>query len=55
MRTETRKMQYLYADGTDAHFMDLATTTSSRSPRTRSEPLKWIMPNEEIELLYVDE
>ena len=23
IRTETRKMQFLYSDGTDAHFMDL--------------------------------
>ena len=25
VRTETRKMQFLYADGSDAHFMDLET------------------------------
>src|SRR5207245_2991031 len=24
VRTETRKMQFLYADGSDAHFMDLS-------------------------------
>ena len=25
VRTETRRMQFLYTDGTDAHFMDLET------------------------------
>ena len=25
VRTETRKMQFLYADGTEAHFMDVRT------------------------------
>ena len=50
VRTETRRMQFLYGDGTDAHFMDLAIPEDSVQ-----ESLKWIMPNEEIELLYVDE
>jgi elongation factor P len=56
IRTETRRMQFLYSDGTDAHFMDVETyeqMTLSESSVERS--LKWIVPNEEVELLYVDE
>ena len=56
IRTETRKMQFLYADGADAHFMDLESYDQITVPEDQvSESLKWIMPNEEIELLYVDE
>jgi len=56
VRTETRKMQYLYTDGTDAHFMDTQTYDQLAIPQESvSESLKWIMPNEEIDLLYVDE
>ena len=49
-------MQYLYTDGTDAHFMDSQTYDQLAIPEDSvKESLKWIMPNEEIELLYVDE
>ena len=56
VRTETRRMQFLYTDGTDAHFMDSESYEQLAIPEDQvSESLKWIMPNEEIELLYVDE
>jgi elongation factor P len=56
VRTETRRMQFLYADGTDAHFMDSQSYEQLAIPEDQvSESLKWIVPNEEIELLYVDE
>jgi elongation factor P len=56
IRTETRRMQFLYTDGTDAHFMDSESYEQLAIPEDQvSESLKWIMPNEEIELLYVDE
>ena len=43
-------------DGTDAHFMDSQTYDQLAIPEDSvKESLKWIMPNEEIELLYVDE
>src|SRR5205807_9646302 len=32
IRTETRKMQFLYADGSAAHFMDLETYDQPRIP-----------------------
>jgi elongation factor P len=56
IRTETRRMQFLYTDGTDAHFMDAESYEQLALPEDQvSESLKWIVPNEDIELLYVDE
>ena len=56
IRTETRRMQYLYSDGTDAHFMDSETYDQLTIPEDQvSDSLKWIVENEEVELLYVDE
>jgi elongation factor P len=56
IRTETRRMQYLYADGTDAHFMDLENYDQLTIPQDKvQDQLKWIKDNQEIEVLYVDE
>jgi elongation factor P len=56
VRTETRRMQFLYTDGTDAHFMDSESYEQLAMPEDQvSDSLKWIVPNEEVELLYVDE
>jgi len=56
IRTETRRMQYLYADGTDAHFMDTQTYDQLTLPAQQvAESLKWIAESEEIDLLYVDD
>ena len=56
VRTETRKMQFLYSDGTDAHFMDLESYEQLTIPEDGvKESLKWITPNEEVDVLYVDE
>ena len=56
VRTETRRMQFLYSDGSDAHFMDLQSydqlTIAEESVR---DSLKWITPSEEVDVLYVDE
>jgi elongation factor P len=55
VRTETRKMQFLYADGADAHFMDSETFEQFTVPeQTMAEPLKWVLPSEEVDILYVD-
>jgi elongation factor P len=55
VRTEARKMQFLYADGTDAHFMDEESYDQIALPETGvAEALKWIKPNETIDLLYID-
>ena len=49
-------MQYLYSDGTDAHFMDLGNYEQLTIPQdTVAEQLKWITESEEVEVLYVDE
>ena len=56
IRTETRRMQFLYADGTDAHFMDLESYEQLMIPeREVADALKWVLPSEEIDLLFVDE
>jgi elongation factor P len=56
VRTESRKMTFLYADGTDAHFMDSQTYEQLAVPQEAvAESLKWVMPNEEVDVLYVDD
>jgi elongation factor P len=56
VRTEARRMQFLYGDGTDAHFMDLQTYEQLTIPEDQvGESLKWVVPNEQVEVLYVDE
>ena len=56
IRTETRKMQFLYADGTDAHFMDSETYDQLAIPEDSvKQSLQWVTPNEVVDMLYVDE
>ncbi len=56
VRTESRKMTFLYSDGTEAHFMDVQTYEQMAVPADAvQEPLKWVLPNEEVDVLYVDE
>jgi len=56
VRTETRRMQFLYADGADGHFMDLESYEQLTIPEKEvEEALKWVLPSQEVELLYVDE
>jgi elongation factor P len=56
VRTETRRMQFLYADGTDAHFMDLQSYEQFTVPQDSvKEPLQWVLPSQEVEVLYVDD
>jgi elongation factor P len=56
IRTESRRMQFLYSDGTDAHFMDSETYDQMTIPEDQvKEPLRWVLPSQEVELLYVDE
>ena len=55
IHTEARKMQFLYADGTDAHFMDVETFEQIALAETSvEEPLKYVMPNETVDMLYID-
>jgi elongation factor P len=56
VRTEARKMQFLYSDGTDAHFMDVRSYEQMSVPEDEvRDSLKWVVPNEEVDVLYVDE
>ena len=56
VRTEARKMQFLYADGTDAHFMDESSYEQIAVPEESvAGTLKWIKPSESVDVLYIDE
>ena len=56
VRTETRRMQYLYQDGTDAHFMDSESYEQVAIPvGTLADALRWMKESSEVELLYIDE
>jgi elongation factor P len=55
VRTEMRRMQFLYSDGQDAHFMDSESYEQLSVPQTSLEDeLRWTKPNDEVELLYID-
>src|SRR5881398_3484475 len=55
VRTEARKMQFLYADGADAHFMDSESFDQIAVPETTvAEPLRWLKPSSEIDVLFID-
>jgi elongation factor P len=55
VRTESRKMQFLYADGTDAHFMDSESFEQIAVPEAGvAEALRWITPSGEVEVLFID-
>jgi elongation factor P len=56
VRTESRRMQYLYADGSDTHFMDTESFEQIAVPETAlSEALRWMTPSSEVEVLFIDE
>ena len=56
VRTEARKMQFLYADGTDAHFMDSVSYEQMAIPEASlADRLKWTKPNDEVDLLFIDD
>jgi elongation factor P len=56
VRTESRKMQFLYADGSDAHFMDMESYEQIAVPESRvGEALRWCPPSSEVDVLFIDE
>jgi elongation factor P len=56
VRTEARKMQFLYADGTDAHFMDSSSYEQMAVPETSvQDALRWTKPNDEVDVLFIDD
>jgi elongation factor P len=56
VHTEARKMTFLYADGSDAHFMDSETFDQLAIPEGGvQDALKWIKPNEDVDVLFIDD
>jgi elongation factor P len=56
VHTESRKMQFLYADGADAHFMDSESFEQIAIAESAvQDALRWITPSSEVEVLFVDE
>jgi elongation factor P len=47
VRTESRKMQFLYADGSEAHFMDSQSFEQLAMPQCP--------PSSEVDVLFIDE
>jgi elongation factor P len=56
VRTESRKMQYLYDSGDAAVFMDSRDYEQVEIPvDVAGEAMRWLLPNAEAEILFVDE
>ena len=56
VRTESRKMQFLYDSGDAAVFMDSRDYEQIELPRdVVGDAMRWLIPNEEADVLFVDE
>jgi len=56
VRTESRKMQYLYDSGDAVVFMDTRDYEQIEIPReVAGESMRWVLPNAEVDVLFVDE
>jgi elongation factor P len=56
VRTESRKMQYLYDSGDAAVFMDNRDYEQIEIPsEALGDSMRWVLPNAEVEVLFVDE
>jgi elongation factor P len=56
VRTESRTMQFLYADGSDAHFMDTESFEQIAIPeRAVQDALRFITPSSEVDVLFIDD
>lgn len=55
VHTETRKMQYLYGSGEDVVVMDMGDYEQISLPTSVvGEALEWMLPNDEVDVLFVD-
>ncbi len=55
VRTEARKMTFLYGDGTDAHFMDSESFEQlAIAEDLLADELRWTKPNDPVDVLFVD-
>ena len=56
VRTETRKMQYLYDSGDAQVFMDTTSYEQLELPSDApGDAMRWVRPNDEVDVLFVDE
>ena len=56
VRTESRKMQYLYDSGEAAVFMDNRDYEQIEISRdVAGDAMQWLLPNTEVDILFVDE
>jgi elongation factor P len=56
VRTESRKMQYLYDSGEAAVFMDNRDYEQIEIPsEALGDSMRWVLPNAEVDVLFVDE
>jgi elongation factor P len=56
VRTEARKMQFLYSDGAEAHFMDTESYEQMAVPQESvAEALRWTKPSSEVDVLFIDD
>jgi elongation factor P len=56
VRTESKKMQYLYDSGEAAVFMDSQTYEQIEIPMEQlGDSMQWVLPNAEVDVLFVDE
>src|SRR6266704_2530840 len=55
VHTEARKMQFLYADGSDAHLMDSESFEQiAIAEAAVAEELRWMAPSREFDVLFID-
>ena len=56
VRTETRKMQFLYDSGDQVVLMDNSSYEQLEIPKSvAGDALRWVPPNSDVDLLLVDE
>jgi elongation factor P len=56
VRTEVRTMQFLYKDGSEAHFMDAESYEQVAIPEASiADALRFMRESESVEILYIDE
>jgi len=56
VRTESKKMQYLYDSGEAAVFMDSQSYEQIEIPtESLGDSMQWVLPNADVDVLFVDE
>lgn len=56
VRTESKKMQYLYDSGEAAVFMDSQDYNQTEIAKEQlGDSMQWVLPNAEVDVLFVDE